>query len=476
MGTEERLNGFFKNVVYAFFAQGISLLLSIMMSLVVPKMLNITEYGYWQLFIFYVGYVGFFHFGLNDGLYLKEGGKHYSQLNYSVIGTQYWMSILFESVFSCAILFGSILVLEDGRRQVIFIVAAAYLVVSNATLFLGYIFQAVNKTKLYSISVVIDRVSVLCTIGILIILKINRFEPFIILYLLSKCVAFVYCIAMGKDIVFARLCSIKVAWIEMWQNISVGIKLMIANIMSMMILGCGRLIIDKIWGVESFGKFSFSLSLTNLFLTFISQISIVLFPALRQVTVEKQKSVYLLARQGVALFMPIIFILYMPVNEIISVWLPQYQESLHYLIFLLPLCIFDGKMQLLCNTYFKVLRKEKRLLWNNIFAFVISLFLSLAGGYIFQDIYFIILSVVVAIVIRSIVSEIYLSKLLGIKVGKYLFQEILISIIFMIAAWNLESMSSFIIIMAVDGAYWFMNRSDFKLFFYRFLHKSSIKK
>ena len=115
MGTEERLNGFFKNVVYAFFAQGISLLLSIMMSLVVPKMLNITEYGYWQLFIFYVGYVGFFHFGLNDGLYLKEGGKHYSQLNYSVIGTQYWMSILFESVFSCAILFGSILVLEDGN-------------------------------------------------------------------------------------------------------------------------------------------------------------------------------------------------------------------------------------------------------------------------------------------------------------------------------------------------------------------------
>lgn len=467
------MNGFFKNVVYAFFAQGVSLLLSVMMSLVVPKMLNITEYGYWQLFIFYVGYVGFFHFGLNDGLYLKEGGKSYSQLNYSVIGTQYWMSILFESVFSCAIMIGSIFVLEDERRQIIFIVTAVYLVVSNAALFLGYIFQAVNRTKLYSISVVIDRVFVLCTIGILIILKINRFEPFIIVYLLSKCAALLYCIAMGKEIVFVKFCSMKVACIEMWGNISVGIKLMIANIMSMMILGCGRLIIDKIWGVESFGKFSFSLSLTNLFLTFISQVSIVLFPALRQVTEEKQKSVYLLARQGVGLFMPIIFILYMPVNEIISAWLPQYQESLHYLIFLLPLCIFDGKMQLLCNTYFKVLRKEKRLLWNNIFAFIISFLLSLAGGYVFQNIYFIILSVVAAIVLRSVVSELYLSKLLGIKVGKYLFQEILISIIFMIAAWSLEGIISFIIIMAADGVYLFMNRSGLKVIFNKFLHKGS---
>ncbi|WP_249630235.1 hypothetical protein [Streptococcus uberis] len=66
---------FKKNLLAAFSAQGVSLLISILMSLFVPKILGITEFSYWQLFIFYIGYAGFFHFGYNDGLYLKLGGK-----------------------------------------------------------------------------------------------------------------------------------------------------------------------------------------------------------------------------------------------------------------------------------------------------------------------------------------------------------------------------------------------------------------
>ena len=47
-------------------------------------------------------------------------------------------------------------------------------------------------------------------------------------------------------------------------------------------------------------------------------------------------------------------------------WLPQYAESLRYMVILLPICIFDGKMSLLCNTYLKVLRKERQLFYFNL--------------------------------------------------------------------------------------------------------------
>ena len=46
------------NLLYSFFAQGISMCLSIMMSLLIPKMLGIEDFGYWQLFLFYINYVG----------------------------------------------------------------------------------------------------------------------------------------------------------------------------------------------------------------------------------------------------------------------------------------------------------------------------------------------------------------------------------------------------------------------------------
>ena len=64
-----------KNTIVAFSAQGISLFVSAIMSLVVPKILGLASYGYWQLFVFYASYSGFFHFGLNDGIYLIEGGE-----------------------------------------------------------------------------------------------------------------------------------------------------------------------------------------------------------------------------------------------------------------------------------------------------------------------------------------------------------------------------------------------------------------
>lgn len=81
-----RIKIFIKNLLYAFVAQGLSFILSALMSIIVPKVLSVNDFGYWQLFIFYTSYVGFFHFGFNDGIYLLNGGKNYDELNYNEIG------------------------------------------------------------------------------------------------------------------------------------------------------------------------------------------------------------------------------------------------------------------------------------------------------------------------------------------------------------------------------------------------------
>ena len=78
---------FKNNIFFAFGAQTVSMLMSIMMSLFVPKLLNVTNFGYWQLFIFYYGYVGFFHFGLNDGVYLKYGGVEYNKTAVMIVSS-----------------------------------------------------------------------------------------------------------------------------------------------------------------------------------------------------------------------------------------------------------------------------------------------------------------------------------------------------------------------------------------------------
>ena len=110
---------FLKNLMAAFLAQGISLLTSVCMSFVLPKFLGIMQYGYWQLFIFYTSYVGFFHFGFNDGLYLRIGGKQLEELDSDEIGTQFKLFLIMELVISISAIFISSIYFTNPERRFI---------------------------------------------------------------------------------------------------------------------------------------------------------------------------------------------------------------------------------------------------------------------------------------------------------------------------------------------------------------------
>lgn len=63
------------NLMYSIVANLLSMFVSAILLLVLPNLLGETEYGYWQLYLFYTSYVGFFHLGLVDGIYLRIGGN-----------------------------------------------------------------------------------------------------------------------------------------------------------------------------------------------------------------------------------------------------------------------------------------------------------------------------------------------------------------------------------------------------------------
>lgn len=115
---------------------------------------------------------------------------------------------------------------------------------------------------------------------------------------------------------------------EMTGNIKIGINLMLANIASTLIIGSARFIIDGKWGIEMFGQFSLSISMINFVLLFLGQVSMVLFPMLRQVDEENQSKFYLGIRDALSLFLPLAFVAYIPLKLVLGLWLPQYDDSL----------------------------------------------------------------------------------------------------------------------------------------------------
>lgn len=69
------------NSSYAITSNLLSLLVSTLVILILPKLIGVEEYGYWQLYLFYTSYVGFAHLGWIDGIYLKYGGEEYERLD-----------------------------------------------------------------------------------------------------------------------------------------------------------------------------------------------------------------------------------------------------------------------------------------------------------------------------------------------------------------------------------------------------------
>lgn len=427
-----------KNAGVAFLAQGVAMLLSVMQTLLVPKLLGTAQYGYWQLFIFYTSYVGFAHLGLNDGVYLLKGGQARDIIDKRSVNSQFTFGIGFQLVLAAVIV---IVALDGGfgpDREFVIACTGIFLAIQNAASFLMYLLQAMNETRRSSYAAIVERLTFLVPLLVLLVMRYHSYQPFVISYIFSSVVQLVYCAWFCRDFFLAGLTPVRQAALESWGSIRVGFKLMVANIASSLILGVARFAIDAAWGIETFGELSFALSMTNFFLAFVNQASMVLFPALRQVNLSEVKGFFTNVRDSMSLFFPVIYILYYPMVWILAWWLPKYSNSFVYFALLIPICVFDSKMNICCTTFFKVLRKEGTLLKVNVCTCAASAVLTLLGVYGLGSIFWVIGGVVVAIVGRSLWSEARLTCELAVPSDRAIaVGELALAVVFVATAFML---------------------------------------
>lgn len=449
-----------KNASVAFLAQGVSMCVSILTTLLVPKVLGLEEYGYWQLFIFYSTYVGFCHLGLNDGVYLVHGGETREEIDKRSVNSQMLVGAAFQLAVAAVVL-GLLSTAEmDGRRTFILACVAMFMVLKNMALYLGFVFQSMNETKLYSVSCMLERFCFLAPLATLLLFQVRTFEGYVLSYLFSTAVQLLFCFWFARDFLRSGVESPIAAVREAIMSVRVGVKLMLANIASQLVLGIARFVIDASWGIETFGKLSLALSMVNFFLSFVSQASMVLFPALRQGGATDQRRFYRAARDGMSLLFPLIYLAYFPIKAFLEAWLPAYVDSIPYFILLLPVCVFDSRMNISCTTLFKVRREEGTLFVINLVSVLLSCAVALFGALVLQSAHAVIVGSMFAIVVRSCVSEHLLSARLGLDSGLGLtLGELAVTAVFVVSANALSAMGSVAAFACVYAAFIVANRS-----------------
>lgn len=402
------------NIIISVLAQAVSLATGFVLHLLVPKFIEIDQYALWQTMSLYISYVGVLHFGLLDGLVLRYSQYDFEELDKPRLRSQFQLLLFGLSamgLLTCAVAF----VFCEGPTKIIVLMVAAGILTKNLFTYNSYTFQLTNQINKYAGLVITQRFTYMVIVVLLIIFRVKGFVWYCAAELLGDFTAFFLSCFLNKGMYFGKVIPIKNAFVEARDNIKSGAMLMLATWSAILLLGSAKMIVEWRWDDLTFGKVSFAFSVTNLFLTFVTAISVVLFPSLKRIESDKLAPMYKTIRSVISPLLFATLALYYPGCVILELWLPKYAEGLTYLGMLLPMIVYSSKVSLLTNNYIKVYRLEKRMFQINIFSACFGLALFAAFAYLANSLVAIMIGVVFTVMLNSTVSEILVMKLIGIK-------------------------------------------------------------
>ena len=434
----------FKNVSYSVGANIVNFVAAAFIAFIMPRFLGVTEYAYWQLYSFYVGYKGMAHLGWLDGIYLKYGGKSYRELDKQLFHEQFVLLFAMECFFGFVIICISTILLNDSNKWFVFVSLGIAVVIYLLNTFFQFVLQTTNEIITYSKCVLIERVLYAVLVIGMLFAGIESFKGMIIADLLSGCCTLAILMYSCKEIVREKFRDISRALNEAVDNIKIGSKLLLGNVGGILIIGIARQIVEIYWGIEIFGKVSLALSISNMLMVLISGISLVLYPMIKNVSTDRIQSLYpkLLCITKIAIMW--VLLLYFPCESFFSWWLPSYEESFYYMALLFPICLFEGLYYLLSATYLKAFRKETVILVINWLTVLVEIILLLLA---YDSLVYIVLTILISLGCRCYLSLGYLSKILEQSFWKDFLYDIFMVYCFIDGAWSKKYMWIFIYII-----------------------------
>lgn len=405
---------FMKSISVAFIAQIVSLLVSVFMSFFVSKFMSVEMYGYYQLFLFCTTYVGIFQLGISEGNYLENGGKSLSTINKGDLKNQF-LSISILQIAILGVLFVVLNIMEpDTNKLTAYTFAILYSIAHLWVMYFGLTLQAINETEKYSIAIIAGKLITLILFVIAVIVKRDEFVTYSLIYLIGYIISGLIVMFYGKDIILNRT-KFSFNLLEHKKTIIAGSSLLFASLISSFIIGINRIYIELFLGIEEFGRVSMSLSLSNFLVLFAIQFGMVMFPSIISLSDQKQREIYTALNALTPYLVPIIMLAYIPLAFILQRWLPNYTDSIHWILLFIPYIVYEIKNQIILYTYIKIHREEKYMLKVNIITFVACGIINLLIMLTLKNIVLVFIVLNVVLIIKSILLEMKVNQILEMK-------------------------------------------------------------
>lgn len=429
--TEGASSNFFRHLLYVFGSQAIVLISGLIKVLIIPVLLGLTDYGYWQIYIFYTLYIGVLTFGYSDGLYLRYGGYDFKDLPFPRVRLANALYLVMITVAAAALMVFAILN-TDPNRQIVFFAVAANVVVLGVTSNISLTLQATNLMKGYAFLNSADKIFFCLALLALFWDDFRTFEYLIAVDLSAKVIVMAMLLRQYRKLYIGPFTALADGAREFADSVSSGIQLLVANLSGMLVLGVGRIIVEYYGSLESYAYYAFATSLASVVLMSVTALSIVIYPTLRRKPQDQYVDYFNKTNRAYFAFALLMLVGYFPAVAFIDLIANEYAPVINFLNAIFIITVLQGKMQLINNTYYKALRLERQMLVANVTSLIIATVLSLVSFVLTQSILAIVYSALLTMLFRVYASEVFLRRQMNNAPDRHLLAEILVLMIFLL--------------------------------------------
>ena len=358
-----------KGVLIVLCANLINMFISLITNFILPRYLNIENYAIIKTFQLYVSYIGLFHMGYSDGVYLKYGGKFINEIDKEKIQLSISTMVYFQSLIAFIVMIWSIF--NHNRLVMIFSID---IIGFNLIGLFKNIYQALGEFKRYAnITQLIAIINLGINVFLIFIKHFNNAYFFIAGYTLVDMFVFIYLVYDFDKISGLKKIQLKFSFLELITNVKDGILLLLGNLTSIILMSMDRWFTKIYMLAIDFAQYSFAVSVENLLNVAITPVSITLYNYLCN---NQEKNKIRKIQASVLVFTSIIVFAVFPIKFIVERYLNNYIDSLKVIVILFSTQFFSVLIQSIYVNLYKAQKKQKRYFIEVLLVIIIGFILN----------------------------------------------------------------------------------------------------
>lgn len=419
----------------------LKLLSGVLVGFLLPKIIGVTDYGYYKTFTLYAAYVGLLHFGFIDGIYLKFGGKNYEELEKESF--RLYSKFLFIIEFFVVLLSSvAFLLTLNGELRFIFLCLAVYCLITNIIGYYQVISQITSRFNELSLRNIFQSILIALSVIALWIIHVFYDEPisyrvYTIVYLVVNLVLSIWYIFTYRGITFGKSAKFSVNSKQVFSFFVLGLPLLVSNLCSSLILAIDRQFVNILFEVETYAVYAFAYNMLALITTALSAISTVLYPSLKKADSKSLKNNYPYLVGGILIIVFLFLIFYFPLMWFVPWFLPNYAESLPIFRVILPGLAISSAVTIVMHNYYKTEGKELLFFAKSLVVLSLSIVANLCAYYFFKTTISISIASIIVMTIWYFLVEVYFIRRYKINwIKNSLYLVFMSSSFYLITWWN----------------------------------------